>query len=169
MLNIYTDGSSKANGKPECTAGWAFYTNINGKEIIRYGHIPAPSSNNQGEILGVLFGSIVFKDYLNKVNFISDSQYVVKSLNEWRHKHAKTNYDGIKNIHLLLPLYKNWDSNGKMSIEWTKGHAGNIGNEKADEWCGLGCKQIVRNVSNDFSNIKYIEYNQIQELIKQCS
>lgn len=182
---IYTDGSSRKNGKPECTAGWSMVAYVGceehhgtingkptirytgGKTFVRYGHLPAPSSNNQGEIMGVLYGILKFGKSNWDLEFHSDSQYVEKSINEWRHKHRRTHYAGIKNADLLVPLYDAWDTHGRSTIKWVKGHAGHQGNEAADEYAGYGVDNLKRERSDDQQNIQIVDYKEIQCLLKQ--
>lgn len=163
-VDIYCDGSSAANGKPECTAGWAMVIpNFRGKMFVRYGHLPPPSSNNKGEILGVLYAMSIFsKQSAFSPTIYSDSQYVVKSCNEWRHKWKLSDYFGIKNEALLVPLFNMIDASScNPKIVWVKGHAGLKGNELADEFCGLGRQKIIRDKKDDVSDIQYVEFSSL--------
>lgn len=166
MINVYTDGSSKGNGKPECVAGWSFVSMLDKHKFVRYGHIPATASNNIGEIMGVLYGTLLYADTDVALRFHSDSKYVVNSINTFRHKHALTDYAGIKNTDLLIPLYTAWDKSNRHMIKWVKGHAGDVGNELADEYAGLGCKNIDRTFVGEYANIKLVQYNTIIEMIQ---
>jgi ribonuclease HI len=183
ILECFTDGSSHGNGKPHCTGGWSFVTWIENRLVVRYGHLPAPSSNNKGEIAGVLYGVHKFGDIPGlQLDFYSDSQYVVKSINEWRHKHKTSNYAGIKNPEMLIPLYTKWDScSAKCQISWVKGHESfqglktrfpnmdlekikriHKGNEAADEYCGLGSANKDRSINNEFADIKMVSHLELQ-------
>jgi ribonuclease HI len=157
-IDVWTDGSSLDNGKPHCVGGWSAVFMMGNKKYIRYGHLPAPSSNNRGEIFGVLYTMMMFKDKKDwNIQIRSDSQYVVKAINEWRHKWKLSKYEGIKNPDLLIPLFNAWDAHGNATINWVKGHAGTYGNELADEYAGLGSKKITREISNDAYDIKMIQ------------
>lgn len=157
-IEVWTDGSSMHNGKPNCYGGWSACFMMGKKTFIRYGHLPPPSSNNRGEIYGVLYTMMTFKDRKDwDIQIYSDSQYVVKSINEWRHKWKKSNYEGIKNPDLLVPLFNAWDSHGRCKIDWVKGHAGTRGNEMADEFAGCGMRNIDRAMTNEFSDIQMIK------------
>lgn len=158
-LDVWTDGSSKDNGKPSCVAGWSAAFMMGQKTYIRYGHLEAPSSNNRGEIMGVLYTILQFKHKKDwQIQIQSDSQYVVKSINEWRHKWKKSNYEGIKNPDLLIPLFDAWDEHGNASIKWVKGHAGIHGNELADEYAGYGTMNFDAEISNEAYDVKQIIY-----------
>lgn len=92
----------------------------------------------------------------------SDSQYVVNSINEWRHKWKRSNYAGVKNGDLLIPLFEAWDEHGNAKITWVKGHVGTPGNELADRYAGMGSKNEVYPEYKDLNNdIKYIDEQQL--------
>jgi ribonuclease HI len=154
---IYTDGSSHHNGKPNCYAGWSCVFYLGGKMYVRYGHLTAPSSNNRGEIMGVLFAIDMLRDKPWALKFHSDSQYVVKSINEWRQKWKKTNYDGVKNADLLVPLFNSWDAHGNAKIEWVRGHIGVKGNEIADEFAGYASSNTKLEKADERVNILMVE------------
>lgn len=157
-IEVWTDGSSIDNGKPNCVGGWSAVFMMGRKTFIRYGHLPAPSSNNRGEIYGVLYTMMRFQDRRDwEIQIYSDSQYVVKSINEWRHKWKKTDYAGIKNPDLFIPLFQAWDFHGNCKIDWVKGHAGTRGNEMADEFAGAGSKNIDRTMVTDFTDIMKVD------------
>lgn len=156
-LEVWTDGSSIANGKPNCVGGWSAAFMMGNKKFVRYGHLPAPSSNNRGEIGGVLFTMLTFgakKDW--EIQIYSDSQYVVKSINEWRFGWKRNKYEGIKNPDMFIPLFEAWDKHGNAKISWVKGHAGTYGNELADEYAGYGSKNLDMSISNDVYDVKMI-------------
>lgn len=157
-IEIWTDGSSKDNGKPNCVAGWSCVFFLGGKMYVRYGHLGAPSSNNRGEIMGVLYAMKMLKDKPEwQLDIHSDSQYVVKSITEWRRKWAVNKYEGVKNIDLLLPLFNEWDARGNATIKWVKGHAGTRGNEIADQFAGYGMKNYASEKADALVNIKMVE------------
>lgn len=156
-LEIWTDGSSIANGTPDCVGGWSAVFMMGQKKYIRYGHLTAPSSNNRGEIAGVLYSILTFVDKKDwEIQIYSDSQYVVNSINKWRHKWKRSNYEGIKNPDLLIPLFEAWDKHGNANINWVKGHAGTYGNELADQYCGYGSRNVDMTISNDSYDVKKI-------------
>ena len=157
-IEVWTDGSSHKNGKPDCIAGWSAVFMMGKKTYIRYGHLEAPSSNNRGEIFGVLYTLSSFQARKNwELEFHSDSQYVVKSINEWRRKWKLHNYVGIKNEDLFVPLFNMWDERGNAEISWVRGHIGVRGNELADEYAGMGTRKQNVRVVNDAYDISFID------------
>jgi ribonuclease HI len=167
MLEIYTDGSSRNNGAPNCTAGWSsIIRNLNGTDFVRYGHLEAPSSNNRGEIFGVYYVCWLLKPYPEllketTIKFYSDSQYVVKSINEWRHNWKKKNYSGVKNADLFVPLFDFWDTRKNLSIEWVRGHNGNEYNEIADYYAGAGADKLDLSCNTENRVISYVNSKEI--------
>lgn len=160
MITLYTDGSVQHNGKPEGYAGWAMVSDQPGKLYVRYGHMAPTSTNGRGEIGGVLYAlALMWKSNLN-LRIISDAQYVIRSINEWRHKHKATGYQGIKNQDLLEPLYHLWDAHGKSTIEWVKGHSGVRGNEIADVWADHGCRSVIRDRKDENADIRFISHDE---------
>ncbi len=163
-IQIYTDGSSQHNGKPNCIAGWAMVIpNFRGKMFIRYGNLPAPSSNNKGEIVGVLYALSIFA---NQTTFhpeiFSDSQYVVNSVTNWANNWEKINYEGIKNRALIMPMHQLYKNNKcKVALKWVKGHAGLHGNELADEFCSYGRQSKIMDKQDDVSDIKFISHDKL--------
>lgn len=167
-MKCYTDGSSRANGSPECVAGWSLYIegDTSDKDMIFYGHLSAPSSNNRGEIFGVLVLCwMLSKKCPNEhISIYTDSQYVTNSINIWRHNWKKKNYAGVKNLDLFMPIFKFWDTN-KMSINWVRGHNGNHGNEIADMYCGLGADKDV--IVSKEKRIYYMDSDRVLNDIKE--
>lgn len=168
VVDIYTDGSSSHAGKSTATAGWAFVIpDLLGKMIVRYGHLPT-GTNNQGELFGPLYFLYLFHTKKNwTFNIYSDSQYVIKSVTEWRRKWELMDYMDVKNTDLLLPLFELYDKHGNTKLHKVKGHSGNLGNELADEWCGKGKKQEIINITNDVKDIKYIHWDDIPYFTKK--
>lgn len=163
-LEIWTDGSSSYNGKPECIAGWAIVIpNFQGKLFIRYGHLPPQSSNNKGEIMGVLYAIDLFsRQDRFQLKVTSDSQYVLNSCNKWRFNWAKSNYEGVKNRNLLIPLFEAIDrSPVAPELIWVKGHTGVRGNELADEFAGMGKRRVIVNKKDEVSDIRYIHHQEL--------
>lgn len=163
-IEIYTDGSSHRNGKPDCVGGWATVLKMADKTYIRYGFLEAPSSNNRAEIFGVLFALHTLKSKPDwHLDIHSDSQYVVKSINEWHYKWKKSGYEGIKNPDLFIPLFNEWDSRGNAKITWVKAHVGIALNELADEYAGLGSSNQRVEITNDLYDIKFIDSESVYQ------
>lgn len=166
MIEIYTDGASSP--KTTQAAGWALAIKPNeGKTQwnVLYGYLPPPSTNNIAELSGVINALKVLWKFSNcgercipKSVIISDSQYALNSVLEWR---PKWEYQGMpdKNTDLLLELFKYYDlvsSICELELRWVKGHAGNIGNEMADQWSVRAKGNSSSEVENDRIRVKCV-------------
>ncbi|BAU40197.1 ribonuclease H [Ralstonia phage RSP15] len=139
---------------------------LNGTQFVRYGHIPM-GTNNQGEIFGSYYLlHMMHKRTDLKFKIMSDSQYTIKSVTEWRKKWVLSNYAGIKNTNLLVPLFDMWDAHGGCRYVWVKGHADNPGNILADKYAVMGKKQQVENRKEMGWNVRYVPFQEIEHLFK---
>jgi ribonuclease HI len=154
-IECYVDGSSLNNGKPSCVGGWSAIFYIGDKKYVRYGHLPSQSSNNKGELMGILYTVHMLQERKDwDIVIYSDSQYCVKGINEWRKGWANKNYLNVKNMDLFGPLFKAWDNHGNCKINWVRGHNGNPKNEEADYWAGKGMRNIKEELTSDTENIR---------------
>ena len=115
---VYTDGSSLIN-KDYYEASSAIVITINGKIVDKLGCFHINGTNSLGEFYAMMMAidkveeikndNPELKDYFTI--FVSDSKYVVSSLNEWSDNWAKSaNYDYSK-------VWKN-SSNSEISHQW---------------------------------------------------
>ena len=70
------------------------------------------------------------------VELVSDSQYVLKGLSEWRAGWERRGFrnakgDPVANLELWKRLFAVADAR-KVSVRWVRGHQGNVNNERAD-------------------------------------
>jgi ribonuclease HI len=143
----YTDGSSRGNPGP---AGWGCIIMNEGK-VREYNGAAKVATNNQMEIMGVLYAMNFTLTNLNKesidtdsIEIFSDSQYVVKGCTEWVHGWVRNNWKTSQKKDVLnVELWKNiWQVMNDMKykkiefkVTHVRGHNGNIYNERADVIC----------------------------------
>ncbi len=130
---LYTDGACSGNPGP---GGWAYIiVEDDGNEKIGSGR-ELQSTNQRMELVSVIKGLESCKDY-QKVSLYSDSQYVIKGLNEWLISWKKNNWrTANKKPVANQDLWVQLDSLiSKIKIEsfWVKGHNGDYYNEKCDK------------------------------------
>ncbi len=148
-LVIYCDGTCEPNPGE---GGWGFVVYRDGIEIHSEFGGADPSTNNIMEMTGALMALRWVADFSPKlgesVRLLCDSQYVVKGCNEWRHSWKRKGWRRggpnakLKNSVIAnLDLWKELDevlSSVPITLEWVKGHAGTLGNERADELAEMG-------------------------------
>jgi ribonuclease HI len=83
-----------------------------------------------------------------ELTIYTDSTYVQKGISEWIKKWKVNNWRSsnkkpVKNKDLWVELDEAVGSR-KIYWEWVKGHAGNEGNEKADELANQGVTSAMR-------------------------
>jgi ribonuclease HI len=127
---MYTDGSSRGNPGPGgygTILQWKGHT----KELSA-GY--RKTTNNRMELMAVIAGLEALKREGMKVQIYSDSQYVVKSVEQgWLKNWIATDFrGGKKNKDLWLRFYE-LSKKQQIRFHWVKGHATNPHNNRCDE------------------------------------
>ena len=127
---IYTDGASRGNPGPG-GYGVILMSGTHRKELSQ-GY--RKTTNNRMELMAVIAGlKALKKDGLSVVVY-SDSQYVVKAVQEgWLNTWIKTNFKGGKKNPDLWKEYYSIAQKHKVRFVWVKGHAENPHNNRCDE------------------------------------
>jgi len=141
IIEAFTDGACRGNPGP---GGWGVLLRYNGNEKRMFGG-EAETTNNRMELMAV----IQALESLNrecKVRVTSDSQYVLKGINEWMDNWKKRGWKTaakkpVKNVDLWQRLDKAREIH---DIEWTwvRGHSGHPENEIADELANQGIDEL---------------------------
>ena len=141
-IKVYTDGACKGNPGP---GGWGVYIQSNVDEKELYGGSPE-TTNNQMEMKAALEALKHLKDEDEVIELYTDSNYLRQGITEWIHKWKKNNWKTaakkpVANRDLWIEIS---DLNEKMTVEWNwvKGHAGDPGNERADELANIGAESV---------------------------
>ena len=141
-IKVYTDGACKGNPGP---GGWGVYIQSNENEKELYGGNPE-TTNNQMEMQAALEALKHLKDEDEIIELYTDSNYLRQGITEWIHKWKKNNWKTaakkpVANRDLWIEIS---DLNEKMTVEWNwvKGHAGDPGNERADELANMGAESV---------------------------
>ena len=137
---IYADGACKGNPGP---GGWGAWLQCDGREKELFGG-EAATTNNRMELTAVIRALEALKRP-SKVSVYTDSVYVQKGITEWIHAWKARGWrtsgkQPVKNE----SLWRELDVLAQMhDIEWiwVKGHAGNVGNERADALANKGVLQ----------------------------
>lgn len=130
IIHIYTDGSSRGNPG---SGGFGVLMIYNGhrKEISKGYRL---TTNNRMELLAVITGLEAITRKEIPVIVYSDSQYVVRAIEEgWLNKWMKTGFKGGKKNQDLWTRYFRLAKNMNIKLKWVKGHANNPYNNRCDE------------------------------------
>ncbi len=146
-ITIYTDGASRGNPGP---GGYG--------TILMYGnHIKELSggyrytTNNRMELMAVIAGlKAITKNHLPVIIY-SDSQYVVRAIEEgWLKTWIKTNFKGGKKNSDLWLLYHEISKDLNIKMQWVKGHADNPYNNRCDELATAAADGKDLNVDEEY-------------------
>ena len=137
IVEIYADGACKGNPGP---GGWGAWLQYDGKQKSMHGGEPL-TTNNRMELTAVIRALEALKHACD-VKIYTDSVYVQKGMTEWisgwKARDWRTaDKKPVKNDD-LWKLLDNVANQHKIEWIWVKGHAGNIGNEKADALANEG-------------------------------
>ena len=143
VVDIYTDGACKGNPG---VGGWGALMQSAGRVRELYGG-EAATTNNRMELMAVIRALEALKKPC-RVRLHTDSQYVQLGISKWIHGWKKNGWrtadkKAVKNA----DLWRELDAlAAKHEIEWlwVKGHAGDDGNERADELANLGAAAVAR-------------------------
>lgn len=140
-VTLYTDGACKGNPG---TGGWGALLQ-SGKHSKELFGGEANTTNNRMELTAVIQGLAALKRPCI-VNIYTDSQYVKNGMQQWIHNWKARDWktaakQPVKNIELWQALDEAV-SKHQIQWHWVKGHAGNPGNEKADELANRGVELV---------------------------
>jgi ribonuclease HI len=124
---IFSDGSSLGNPG---NGGYCAILKYKGNKKIIKGNQPG-ATNNQMELLAVIKALEKLKEPCN-VELVSDSNYVVKGINEWLENWIKKDFKGVKNPDLWR-RYIEVAKPHKVNAIWVRGHNGHEENEECDK------------------------------------
>jgi ribonuclease HI len=129
QILLYTDGAARGNPGPGGYGVLLMHGN-NKKEISGAYRL---TTNNRMEIMAVLQGLQAIKNKTIPVQIFSDSQYVVKAINEgWLNTWIKTNFKGDKKNPDLWRQMHTTLKDFNATFNWVKGHASNPYNNRCD-------------------------------------
>ncbi len=141
---VYTDGASLGNPGPAAYAALLRYF-CNGKliaeKIISGGFVK--STNNRAELWAVLKGLEAIKKTNIPVIVVSDSKYIVDSINnKWLMKWESENWKKRPNADLWKAILNQIRRFKDISFQWTKGHAEDEFNKIVDNIANSTAHQV---------------------------
>ena len=140
-VHMWTDGACKGNPGP---GGWGVLMTYGEHTRELFGGEPV-TTNNRMELLAVIRGL----EALNRPSLVHlhvDSAYVMNGMTKWIHGWKRNGWrtagkQPVKNAELWQEL-EELGGRHEVSWEWVKGHAGDPGNERADQLANLGVEQV---------------------------
>ena len=146
---IYADGACRGNGAERNLGAYAYVLQFCGKEK-ECAVACENTTNNQMELMAVIQALYALKptamDY--QIEVYSDSQYVVRGVNEWSKKWIKNDFTGVKNPELWRTLLLKIDTFPYIKFYWVKGHASDNLNERVDSLCNIAMDDFERGKAN---------------------
>jgi len=145
-VEIYADGACKGNPGP---GGWGAWIIFEGREKELFGGEKL-TTNNRMELTAVIRALEALKRPCH-IKIFTDSVYVQKGMTEWIMGWKVRNWrtadkKPVKNDDLwrVLDTLVQTHVSAERKVEWiwVKGHAGNIGNERADMLANKGVEAI---------------------------
>ena len=142
FIEIYADGACKGNPGP---GGWGAWLAFDGREKEIFGG-EMLTTNNRMELMAVIRALEALKRPC-KVRVYTDSAYVQKGISEWIHSWKLRGWrtsdkKAVKNAELWRELDELAQQH-QIEWIWVKGHAGDIGNERADMLANKGVAYIL--------------------------
>ena len=141
-IEIYADGACKGNPGP---GGWGAWLAFDGREKELFGG-ELMTTNNRMELTAVIRALEALKRS-SKIKIYTDSVYVQKGITEWIKGWKLRNWrtsdkKPVKNDDLWKAL-DGLAQQHEIEWIWVKGHAGNIGNERADALANQGVNAVL--------------------------
>ncbi|GIU31823.1 ribonuclease HI [Shewanella sp. MBTL60-007] len=133
-VKIYSDGSCLGNGKSANAGGYGVVM-LYGKHKLELSEGYLNTTNNRMEMLGAIAGLEMLKVPC-KVELYTDSQYVIKGMNEWiKGWKAKGWMNSQRQPVKNRQYWERLDSvcqRHQVNWHWVKGHSGHPENERCD-------------------------------------
>ena len=150
QVHIYTDGAAKGNPGP---GGYGVVMEMMGtpykKEFFEgFRH----TTNNRMELLAVIIGLEKLKAPKTTVLIISDSKYVVDSVEKgWVFGWEKKYFKDKKNPDLWMRFLKIYRQH-QVKFKWIKGHNNHPQNERCDELAVMASQQKNLNIDSFYES-----------------
>lgn len=147
-VHLYTDGACRGNPGP---GGWgALMIHGNHRRELCGGE--AHTTNNRMELMAVIEGLKALKRPCELVLF-TDSRYVMQGITEWianwkRRGWRTSARKPVKNQDLWEMLDQEVQRH-TIDWQWVRGHAGDPGNERADELANQGVDELLDAIDGD--------------------
>jgi ribonuclease HI len=142
----YTDGAC-APSNPGPAAWGAVILRPDGRDVEHARGFIGHGTNQIAEITAAIEGLGRVPEGAT-VELVSDSQYVLKGLSEWRKGWERKNWrnsknEPVANLELWKRLFAVADAR-RVSVRWVRGHNGDTHNETADRLANEALREAAR-------------------------
>lgn len=142
-VELYTDGACKGNPGP---GGWGAWLRYGKNEKELFGG-EKETTNNRMELQAAIEGLKALSRSCD-VSLTTDSQYVKQGINSWMAGWKKNGWrtaskQPVKNKDLWQALDLECQRHN-VEWHWVKGHAGHVGNERADVLANRGTEEAMK-------------------------
>ena len=142
-VTIYTDGACKGNPGP---GGWGALLRAGAAERELFGG-EVLTTNNRMELTAVIQGLSALTRRCS-VDVYTDSEYVRNGITSWIHGWRARGWKTAdrKPVKNVDPWQRLDQLNGSHEVRWhwVRGHAGDPGNERADQLANRGVESVMR-------------------------
>ena len=145
LITVWTDGSAHDNRSELCTAGSAWYSDAGASEYVHIVDNIIPS-NNIAEVVAVIMALRAWSSH--NLHIITDSSFVLGLFQGRLLAMERDGWPDLPLSHYGSPftmahvlqhlLYLTRRHNASLGVSWVKGHSGDYGNSRADEYALLG-------------------------------
>jgi ribonuclease HI len=148
VVDVYADGACRGNpGR----GGWGVTLQVGSSVKELYGG-EALTTNNRMELTAVIRALEALQRPAT-VRIHTDSQYVQKGITAWIHNWKRRGWrtaekTPVKNDDLWRRLDE-LASIHRIEWIWVRGHAGNVGNERADRLANMGIDALILDSPRD--------------------
>ena len=167
MLHIYTDGSTKGNGKKKSHGGYGIVIFDDNNNLIDayYQHFDN-TTNNRMQLAAILktFELLNTKYKGQPSKIYSDSAYAINILTSWIYNWSQNGWTkdkgSIKNLDLVQSLYEYYNIDFficQIDFVKIKGHQGIIGNELSDALAQADVSKFSNIILRNHINIQIEE------------
>lgn len=152
-INVFVDGAARNNGSENAIGAWAFVMDFNGKKSEVAKAIPK-ITNNQGEMMAIIMALKTLKilDCQDRmIEIFSDSAYCINGITDWVHGWIRKGWinskkQPVENKELWQEMYNLRSEFTNLSFTKVKGHADNVGNNRADYLCNRAMDNLISGV-----------------------
>ena len=146
MIRISTDGACKGNPGP---GGWGVAVFEEDTYVHGICGGDLSTTNNKMELYAFIVACNYIKENLlldkSTVIILTDSRYVMNGCISWMANWVMKEFRGVKNPELWSEIYNLRDIwlDSRLTIQWVKGHSGDLFNEMADDLANEGYRKAI--------------------------